>query len=249
MVFLRIKRDDKMKKLMTVILIMAFVVSGCTVPDNEQKTEIIDYLNKKYNESFTLVKYSAGKERGGSPTIMYVKDKNKRDAVIKVYLKDGSKQYLDSYIAALKEDDVRKNLSEIFVKYFSDFEIETNMYKCIYYDKNDVNVSVADYLSNQSNGMRIMFYIKTDDSVEDSREKIQSFTSELKDKKIYIDSFYFAFFEKDSDAQINNIVEDYTFEYAIDCISRNDKFKSKITDQYFSVWESDKNRYNYVSKM
>jgi hypothetical protein len=89
-----------------------------------------------------------------------------------------------------------------------------------------------------------MFYINSDDSVEQQREKVKSFVTKLKDNNIKITDIYFAFFDKNVD--VKKIETDYSYEYSIDCISRNDSYNSSLINSYNAFWDIDKQDYNYM---
>jgi len=91
-----------------------------------------------------------------------------------------------------------------------------------------------------------MIYIKSNENYDKQMVKIKKFLNTLKDNKIYVDTMYFAFFDDNFD--LSTIKEEYRYEYLIDCISRNDEFKTKITNEYIAYWINKDFDYNFMIK-
>ena len=234
------------KQILLFVCIFGLLLSGCT-QDESGENAILEHLNEKYNDSFEFVSYLEGKYQGGSMSIVHAKDSENTFEVVRNFNENDEAIYNDSYIAELNSDKAKNLISNLFSEYYEDFSIDINMYKTFDYNGIDKDISIENYLADDNNGMRIMLYIKSDDSVEMQREKIKDFNANLKEKQIYLDCFYFAFFE--SDVELENIDEDYSYEYAIDGISKNDKYKNKITEEYYAYWIKKDNSYNYCVKL
>lgn len=237
----------KKKFLIYTLLAIVIIISGCSPKDKKtdkqsDKDLILKYMELKYNQSFEVESFKAGKNINKTPSHAYLRDNQNR----KIYVREinAEDKYGDSYIAVLKSEEVKEKLSTLFSEYYDDFSIEENYYSSLYYIDADKNISLDDYLANHKNGIRIMFYINSDDSVEQQREKVKSFVTKLKDNNIKITDIYFAFFDKNVD--VKKIETDYSYEYSIDCISRNDSYNSSLINSYNAFWDIDKQDYNYM---
>ena len=212
--------------------------------DKNEKTVMLKYLSLKYNQSFTLESYKAGRQLNKTSSYAYVKDKNGRKVSVKAV--NNEDKYGDSYIGVLKSDQVKKTLSTTLQEFYTDFIIKENLYQCVYYNEADINISVEDYLSNQKTGIRFMIYINSDDSIEDQRRKVKDFSTKLKNNNIKIEALYFAFF--DDSVDVKKIKVDYSYEFVLDAISRNSKYSKALKNAYDSMWQSDIGDYNYMQK-
>ncbi len=236
-------------RLIFFIVIIATIMTGCSgskskSDDNNEKTVMLKYLSLKYNQSFTLENYKAGRELNKTSSYAYVKDQLGRKVCVKAV--NNEDKYGDSYIGVLKSDQVKKALSTLLKDFYTDFSINENFYKCVYYNETDMNISINDYLANYKNGIRFMIYINSDDSIEEQRRKVKEFSNKLKDNNINIEELYFAFFNDSVDVKEINV--DYSYDYVLDAISRNSKYSKALKNAYDSMWQSDKGDYNYMQK-
>ena len=147
--------------------------------------------------------------------------------------KDGI-EYRDNYISVINMSKIEEKISTVFSDYYDDFSVDINLFKSVDYMGQDKNISVENLLSSQENSVRVMIYIKSNENYDKQMVKIKKFLNTLKDNKIYVDTMYFAFFDDNFD--LSTIKEEYRYEYLIDCISRNDEFKTKITNEYIAYW-------------
>ena len=236
-------------KLVFFVVIFAIILTGCSGPknkseDNNEKAVMLKYLSLKYNQSFTLESYKAGRQLNKTSSYAYVKDKNGRKVSVKAV--NSEDKYGDSYIGVLKSDQAKKTLSTMLQDFYTDFSINENLYQCVYYNEADINISVEDYLANQKTGIRFMIYINSDDSIEDQRRKVKDFSTKLKNNNIKIEALYFAFF--DDSVDVKKIKVDYSYEFVLDAISRNSKYSKVLKNAYDSMWQSDIGDYNYMQK-
>ncbi len=236
-------------KLIFFMVVLAVLLTGCSgsknkSEDNSEKTVMLKYLSLKYNQSFTLERYKAGRQLNKTSSYAYVKDKLGRKVCVKAV--NNEDKYGDSYIGVLKSDQVKKILSTTLEDFYTDFSIHENFYQCVYYNETDMNISIEDYLANYKNGIRFMVYINSNDSIEDQRRKVKDFSTKLKDNNIKIEALYFAFF--DDSVDVKDIKTDYTYEYVLDAISRNSKYSKALKNAYDSMWQIDKGDYNYMQK-
>lgn len=238
-----------MKKLIFFIVIFAVIMTGCSgsinkSEGNHEKTVMLKYLSLKYNQSFTLESYKAGRQINKTSSYAYVKDNLGRKVCVKAV--NNEDKYGDSYIGVLKSDQVKKTLSTMLEDFYTDFSINENLYQCVYYNETDMNISFEDYISNYKNGIRFMIYINSNDNIEEQRRKVKDFSTKLKENNIKIEALYFAFF--DNSVNVNDIKTDYSYEYVLDAISRNSKYSKALKNAYDSMWQSNKGDYNYMQK-
>lgn len=233
--------------LIYVFLATIIIISGCSsknekIDKQSDKDVILKYMELKYNQSFEVESFKAGKNINKTPSHAYLIDNQNR----KIYVREINEEdkFGDSYIAVLKSEEAKEKLSGIFSEYYSDFSIDANFYLSLYYNDADMNISIEDYFANYKTGIRIMFYINSEDDIEQQREKIKSFVTKLKDNNIKIKEIYFAFFDKEVDVKKINC--DYSYEYSIDCISRNDRYNNSLKNAYDAFWDIDKRDYNYM---
>ncbi len=237
------------KKLLFVIVIFAVILVGCSDSKDKSKDEneesiMLKYMSLKYDQDFTLESYKSGRELNKTSSFAFVKDYKGRKVSIKAI--NNEDKYGDSYIGVLKSDDTKIFLSAFVAEFYSDFTVHENLYQCVYYNGADMEISIEDYLADNKNGIRLMIYINSDDSVEEQRIKVKDFLNRLKINSIKIEEIYFAFF--DNSVDVNNIDVDYSYEYVLDAISRNSKYSKSIKNSYDAIWQNDKGDYNYMQK-
>ena len=236
-------------KLVIIVVVFAIILTGCSGSKNKsegnnEKAIMLKYLSLKYNQSFTIESYKAGRKLNKTSSYAYVKDKNGRKVSVKAV--NNEDKYGDSYIGALKSDQAKKTLSTMLQEFYTDFTIKENLYQCVYYNDTNMNISVEDYLANYKTGIRFMIYINSDDSIEDQRRKVKEFSTKIKDNNIKIEALYFAFF--DDSVDVKKIKVDYSYEFVLDAISRNSKYSKALKNAYDSMWQIDKGDYNYMQK-
>lgn len=228
---------------------MGLSIAGCKSKKNDGSKEPLDYISKKYSNSFNVVSFDSGNALNGSPSKLYVtndKIPNGEKVLVKGTTKDKVTTYSDDYIAVLNMKKASDIAKQVFSEYYKDFSLNVNLFTTIDYKGTDKSISIEKYLADKDNGLRLMVYIKSNDNDEKQQEKIKSFLTKLKEKSIYINSFYFAFF--DENFNLSDIKDEYRHEYSIDCVSRDKNCKGSITKEYYAYWIGRSDDYNFVVK-
>ncbi len=240
-----------MKKIIVFAIVFCLMLSiaGCKSKKNDGSKEPLDYISKKYSDNFNIISFYAGNALNGSPLKLYVTNDKIPDGekvLVKGTTKDKVITYSDDYIAVLNMQKASDIVKQVFSEYYSDFSLNENLYITIDYKGIDKNITTENYLADKENGLRLMIYVKSNDNDEMQQEKIKSFLTKLKEMSIYINSFYFAFF--DENFELSNIKDEYRYEYSIDCVSRDNNCKGSITKEYFAYWIERSGDYNFVVK-
>lgn len=238
-----------MKKILSAVLIISLILTFCGCKEDvEEKDKLITYLDDKYSAEFTeVIRYQIEKTKKTVLNLYTTTQETGSKQILLKYTKQKDNEtYIDNYEVVKNYDDIIKKLDSLISQYFPSSDITLNLYLTAMNDYYSDNMTADDILKNNKNNIRVCVYVNTSESKEDLEKTITQINNTLKQNRIYVSTIYYAFFDKDF--SLKDIDTDPSYDYALDSLSRIEKYKDNVKNEYFSYWRDDENNYNYMIK-
>ena len=170
-----------------LMLAVLFGAGGCSI-DRNLRQKMLDYMNKKYDDTFTFLEETGGGV-GSSRHDILVSSGRFPNAQILVshYPKTDTEEehFSDNYVAFVFEDDVRLALTSATQTVYGDCRVFHRPAPMPLGSDVGPETTLAQYLGNPSSHLSAVVFVG-DEQVEDRDVLLEMFRSQLKEQGISI---------------------------------------------------------------